>query len=101
MKNNDQTDSEAERKWKCIKFMEANVVEFHIDSGIGDFSGDDVNLLRSVELIFAVQEAKDVSMRKATLLEFDGVDARHLAVLPSFKLKTRANKSGRSRQVCI
>ena len=42
-----------------------DVVEHHIG---GDFSRDDVvNLRRSVELIFAVQEVKDVSVRKATL----------------------------------
>jgi len=34
---------------------------------------------RSVELIFAVQEVKDMSVRKATLLEFDGIDTRHMS----------------------
>jgi len=67
---------------------------------------------KSVELIFAVQEVKDMSVKKATLLEFDGIDTCHMCdkdvvtaeLLQHFlesKLKTRAAKSGRSRQVCI
>jgi hypothetical protein len=54
-------------------------VQFEISNVIRDLSGDHVvNLLGSVELAFVVQEEKDVSMRKATLLEFDGVDASHM-----------------------
>lgn len=33
---------------------------------------------KSVELIFAVQEVKDMSVKKATLLEFDGIDTCHM-----------------------
>jgi hypothetical protein len=50
--------------------------EFEVSNGIGGFSGD--HIADPPELILAVQEKKDVCVRKATFLEFDGVDAHYI-----------------------
>jgi hypothetical protein len=56
-----------------ISTVDILLEEFDV-SNSGDHLADPP---RSVELTLAVQEEKDMSVRKATLLEFDGVDASY------------------------
>jgi len=60
-----------------ISTVDILLEEFDV-SNSGDHLADPP---RSVELTLVVQEEKDMSVRKATLLEFDSVDASYHVVL--------------------
>jgi len=76
-------------------------IVFHTASVLVTFAGPVDR--RSVKLIFTIQGVKDMSVRMATLLEFDGIDTlpkmlsrrSSCSTSLSLKLKTRATKSDR------